>query len=218
MSTITALPKKTRKQARVDTNHGHSPAGEQAPGSFRDEAKLPWQMNSAEFAAEVAKIYKGHVSEGAAMFQPLEPVNPRHDRVIHTISSQVAKELYRLSAECMELARRVPTPKTRSQMAVREHQRQHLKNLSDTAARLFWVEVEAEMNHRQEPENMSICEGWKIVVEKEEAASPGSIIAQLLSGGMQPVSLEELMATTLKRGPTGGENGNGRHGSNGHGG
>lgn len=216
MSTAT-LPKKTRKQTRIpDATQGRSPAGKQAPGSFRDESKLPWQMNSADFAAEVAKIYKGHVSEGAAMFHPLVPVNPRHDRVIHTIASQVAKELFRLSAECLELARRVPAPKTRSQVPAWEHQRKHLKDLADTAIRLFWVEVEAEMNHRQEPENMSICEGWKIVVEKEEEASPGSLLAHLLAGGMRPVSLEELMASRLER--EGGENGKGRPGTNGHGG
>lgn len=217
MSTAAKAPRMAKKDRIPTSPPTTPPGGEQAPGTFRDEPKLPWQIKSYDFAAELAKIYKGLVSEGAAMFQPLEPLNRRRDRVIHTVSSQVAKELFRLSMECKELALRTALPKTRPEMAAWEHQRKHLMSLSETATRLFWVEVEAEMNHRQKPEDMHLCEGWKVVVREERTASPGSFLELLLGGSTgMPISLEELLVGGLEREPEPETlHGNGK-GTNGH--
>ncbi len=133
------------------------------------------------------------------MFRPLEPINPLGEKCVHIVTSQMAKELFRLGMEFKQRALGVPLPKDPSEMEAYNHLRKHLGNLTETAMQLFWVEVEGEIGAKLKKDDLGLRVDWHIVIEHESNEETDSMAAMLrmLNGGTA-VSFGEVLARRIQ--------------------
>ena len=196
MSTATTALK-IRKKNRITTSTPPPPtAGGQAPGTFREDTRSPWQLASLDFTEEVARIYAGKISPSESMFHPLEPINVLGEECVHQIGSPRAKEFFRLANELIGRAECVPNPKTPSEVEIVKYQKDHLLDLSQTAMKLFWAQVEAEIGTKLDTRTLGLRADWHVTVARERGDDNP---LRMFFGGDQPYSLLKFLQQSVAR-------------------
>lgn len=132
-------------------------------------------LDAKVVADEIRAIYRGKISNGVNLYLPLEPLMPEDGTPVHTVSSGVAKELYRLANEIAQRESHIPRAKKPEEVPALTYRSHRLMLLMKQVMNLFWIEVEAEMGPVPGMPRFEIRQDWRVVLERERCPDCGQI-------------------------------------------
>ncbi len=175
--------------------NGNETAGAQPqPGQDMNAGAQPPPKKASlaqSFTGRIKAIYAGHRTKPEDLFEPLEKIDSRGNKLVAVLEDPLARELLSFSLQLREERFHLPHPRRPAQQQAYIEDTNTLATQEKTVMSLFWEQAKATVPECDVNQDCYVGQGWKVFVKLDG----DDLLERMFAGGEEsfhPGFLEAL--------------------------